>query len=62
MAEFRFSVLDIPVVVSDGMAPDEVAVIGPYDGARWTPDGGVESLSQYQLSVIHRLVCNARCR
>ena len=38
---FEFS-----VVVSEGMPPDEMALIGSNGGTRWTPDGGVEVLSE----------------
>lgn len=51
--------LGIKIVVSEGMAPDEAALLSSKDGVRWTPDGGVERLSEYQRAQIERLVLRA---
>lgn len=44
------------IVVSEGVAPDEVVMIGAFNGARWTPDEGVQELSPYQMAEVRKLI------
>lgn len=36
------------VITSLAVAPDEFVMLSAVDAVRWTPDGGVERMSEYQ--------------
>lgn len=49
-------IMGLPIMVSEGVAPSEFILHGAVNSVRWTPDGGVEELSDYQRAEVERLM------
>lgn len=48
--------MGMPIVASAGVAPDELVLHGSRNSVRWTPDGGVEEMSDYQREQIAEVI------
>lgn len=57
-ANYQFCGMEI--VTSGAVAPDELVLHGSRNSVRWTPDGGVEELNEYQRSRITAAVQGER--